>query len=84
MCREILGHNPTEAERTAILSQYAGNAPDHVCRKCHAITRIDPLRDPLKCGKCGSPEVEDVYDLAGKPCLKCDGRFSPGQPSMIS
>jgi len=61
-----------------------GNAPDHICMKCGAISKIDPEKDKIICSKCGSSKVEDTYELTGKPCLKCDGTFSEGEVSAIS
>ena len=80
----ILGHEPSDQEIGEILEKYAGNAPDHICRDCGKISKIDPNKDAMKCRKCKSEDVEEIYNLGGKRCLKCDGQFSRGESAGIS
>jgi len=81
---DILGHSPTSEELEAICDQYAGNAPDHLCRDCGETSRIDPDKDKLVCQHCGSDKVVDLQALDGKKCIKCSGHFYPGGPGAIS
>jgi hypothetical protein len=80
----ILGREPTEDDCSTILQKYAGNEPDHICRACHKVIRIDREKDPCACHECGAEAVELVEELGGKRCVHCDGVFSDGRHSAIS
>jgi hypothetical protein len=81
---KILGYEPGHEEIREILTKYAGNAPDHICRDCEKTSKIDPDKDAMKCRKCKSEDIEEIYNLSGKKCLKCDGQFSQGESFLIS
>lgn len=63
---------------------HTGNAPDHLCRKCGKISKIDPEMDKMICKKCKSDEVTEVTSLAGLKCPKCSGHFDQGSEGGIS
>ena len=81
---QIAGHVPSEAEFQEILREKAGNAPDHICRDCGEISKVDPERNGRICPNCNSARIEDVYGLEGKKCVKCSGRFAKGIMAAIS
>jgi hypothetical protein len=74
--KSILGRKPTDDECGSVFEKYGGNEPDHVCRACYTISRIDPRRDAHACRQCGAASVERIIDLSGKQCVRCDGVFS--------
>ena len=80
----INGRECTEDERLKILTERCGNAPDHICRKCGTISKLDPAKDSMVCSKCKSDQLEDTYGLTGKKCTKCDGVFPEGVNTAIS
>ena len=80
----INGRECTEDEREKILTERCGSSPDHICRKCGKITKLDPTKDVLVCSKCKSDQLEATYGLSGKKCIKCDGVFTKGENTMIS
>ena len=81
---EILGHFPTRPERDAVLHTYGGNAANFICRECESLTKLDPEVDPLLCASCGSSNILETRDIAGKKCIRCDGTFSQGEFAAIS
>ncbi len=81
---KILGHAPSPDELEKIQATHTGNAPDHICRACVETSKIDPEKDGEVCPSCGSKEVEDLYTLGGKKCIKCPGQFSEGKMGAIS
>lgn len=81
---EILGHEPSPDEMEQVVSKYVGNAPSHICRGCEKVTQIDTERDGKLCPHCGSAEIENLYRLAGKKCIKCPGKFSEGEMGAVS
>jgi hypothetical protein len=84
IAKEICGPEYSEAKILKIYSDSIGNAPDHICRNCEKITRLNPEKDKIVCRKCGSLSLEITIKLAGKKCIKCDGIFSEGEFSAIS
>jgi hypothetical protein len=76
-------YHPEEPPKISLTFSF-GNAPDYVCRKCGKISKIDPDKDAMQCRKCKSEAVEEIYNLGGKKCLKCDGQFSQGESIAIS
>jgi hypothetical protein len=80
----ILGHSPTRGECDDVLKRYAGNASDHVCRRCGEVSKIDHQKDLIRCGACGCADVEETFLLGEKTCLKCHGRFSKGECCGVS
>jgi hypothetical protein len=84
IAKSILGREPTEDDCDSILRNYAGNEPDHVCRECHQVNRIDLRKDTRACRHCGATIVEKVLDLGGTKCVRCEGVFSNGAPTVIS
>jgi hypothetical protein len=76
IAKSILGREPTEDDCDSILRNYSGNEPNHVCKECLTISKLDLLKDVLACRQCGAATVERILDLAGKQCLRCKGVFS--------
>ncbi len=57
--------------------RHLGNMAETICGDCGAEDRTDRGPNGFVCGKCGSHQVWDLMELAGKPCPKCKtGRFS--------
>jgi len=61
-----------------------GNASDYICRDCERVSKIDSDRDEVQCSRCKSRAVEEIFELAGKKCVRCDGNFSMGEFTAIS
>ncbi len=66
------------------LSFTVGNAPDYICRNCYKVSKIDKKIDKLKCNFCNSIEIERVFSLGNKKCIKCDGVISKTITGAIS
>ena len=81
---KILGRTPEPWENNEILEKYAGNAPNHICRECEEISRIDLKKDEIKCAHCNSTALLQMHNLGGKKCLKCDGTFGEGMMTAVS
>jgi len=81
---KILGHSPSPAEQEKIEAKYTRNAPDHICRVCGEISRVDPEKDGKVCPSCGSKKIVELFKLGWKKCIECPGKFSKGKIGAIS
>jgi len=84
IAKEICGPEYSEAKILKIYNERIGNAPDHICRKCEKISRLNPEKDQIICKRCGGGSVEITMGLAGKKCIRCDGIFLDGVFTAIS
>ncbi|NLB54388.1 MAG: hypothetical protein GX811_01230 [Lentisphaerae bacterium] len=82
--KSIIGYEPTDEECNDALKKYAGNESDYICRSCRKETKFDPKKDIHACTHCGSTDVDDIFTIAGKRCIKCDGTFLEGEFVAIS
>ena len=82
---KILGHTPTQSEIDMMLEEFSGNESDYICRDCLKFTKRNEEIDELRCGSCGSANIQRTHELGGILCPSCGkAKFDEGHMTAIS